>query len=130
MFGHRPAVDYTNMGVDIGITNAVSLEIEESQNAMFFSTPEEPDLGTEEAAASTTDTSGDTSSIYGGNSESGKKHSVDLEDLFEKQREWEEKMMHEQMEAHAQMMRETVQEMGSVFFACVSQLSKSRDTNE
>nr|XP_039256298.1 uncharacterized protein LOC120333007 isoform X2 [Styela clava] len=102
MFGHRPAVDYTNMGVDIGITNAVSLEIEESQNAMFFSTPEEP----------------------------GKKHSVDLEDLFEKQREWEEKMMHEQMEAHAQMMRETVQEMGSVFFACVSQLSKSRDTNE
>nr|XP_039251377.1 uncharacterized protein LOC120328882 isoform X2 [Styela clava] len=124
IFGHRPAVDYTHMGVNFGITNTVSLEIEESQNEMLFSTPE--DQGAEEGATSSTD----ISSNYGENSDSGKRHSVDLESFFEKQRIWEENMMREQMEAHAKLLREAVQEMGSVFSACVSQLSKTQDTNK
>ncbi|XP_039253160.1 uncharacterized protein LOC120330329 isoform X1 [Styela clava] len=144
IFGHRPAVDYTHMGVNFGITNTVSLEIEESQNEMLFSTPE--DQGAEEGATScsggeegATSCSGaeegatsstDISSNYGENSDSGKRHSVDLESLFEKQRIWEENMMREQMEAHAKLLREAVQEMGSVFSACVSQLSKTQDTNK
>nr|XP_039260271.1 uncharacterized protein LOC120336613 isoform X3 [Styela clava] len=144
IFGHRPAVDYTHMGVNFGITNTVSLEIEESQNEMLFSTPE--DQGAEEGATScsggeegATSCSGaeegatsstDISSNYGENSDSGKRHSVDLESLFEKQRIWEENMMREQMEAHAKLLRKAVQEMGSVFSACVSQLSKTQDTNK
>nr|XP_039260741.1 uncharacterized protein LOC120337088 isoform X2 [Styela clava] len=111
IFGHHPDVDYTNMGVDTGITNAVSLDVKGD-------------------AASTTETSFDTSSNHEENPESGKRPSVDFKILFEKQREWEEKMMHEQMEAHAQLMRETVQQMGTILFACVSQLSKKRGSEE
>ncbi|XP_077971075.1 uncharacterized protein LOC120346710 isoform X2 [Styela clava] len=99
------------MGVDTGITNAVSLDVEGD-------------------AATTTETSFDTLSNHGENPESGKRPSVDFKILFEKQGEWEEKMMHEQMEAHAQLMRETVQQMGTILFACVSQLSKKRGSEE